>query len=124
VKTILETQLNLNCSDWVPNRGACIDACLDSDMTYSCRLHDKALRLICVPQSQLLKKHVEMLVKNYTSGGVEHINILICYVLEVILYLRITATSMPKYVSGWCWLRFESPFASLLLTGPEIDLSL
>jgi len=51
----------LDCLDWVPNRGACIDACLSCDVTRSFQLHDiKALRLIA-----------EMSVKNDASGGVE-----------------------------------------------------
>jgi len=34
----------LDCLDWVPNRGACIDACLSYDVTRSFRNHDiKAL---------------------------------------------------------------------------------
>jgi len=36
----------LDCLDWVPNRDACIDACLSCDVTRSFRLHDiKALKL-------------------------------------------------------------------------------
>jgi len=35
----------LDCLDWDPNRGACIDACLSCDVTCSFRIHDiKALR--------------------------------------------------------------------------------
>jgi len=30
----------LDCLDWVPNRGACIDAYLSGDVTRSFRLHD------------------------------------------------------------------------------------
>jgi len=34
----------LDCLDWVPNRGACIDACLSCDVIRSFRFHDiKAL---------------------------------------------------------------------------------
>jgi len=35
----------LDCLDWVPNQGVCIDACLSCDVTRSFRLHVvKALR--------------------------------------------------------------------------------
>jgi len=30
----------LNCSDWVPNRGACIDTCLSDDVARGFLLHD------------------------------------------------------------------------------------
>jgi len=32
-----------DCLDWVPSRGACIDACLSGDVTRSSRLNDIAL---------------------------------------------------------------------------------
>jgi len=46
----------LDCLDWVPNRGTCIDACFgwwrDTLLSSSCY---KALCSIYLPQSQLLK---------------------------------------------------------------------
>jgi len=41
-----------------------------------------------------------------------------------VLHLRIAATSMPGYVSGWCRHELESHSQPFLLTYSEADLSL
>jgi len=45
-------------------------------------------------------------------------------VVKAVLRLRIAATSMPEYVSGWWGHGFESHSQPILLTYPEADLSL
>jgi len=46
------------------------------------------------------------------------------WVVKTVLRLRIAATSMSEYVSGWCGHGFESHSQPFLLTYPEVDLSL
>jgi len=44
--------------------------------------------------------------------------------VKAVLRLRIVATSMPKYVSGWCGHGFVSHSQPFLLTYSEADLNL
>jgi len=41
--------------DWVPNRVACINACLSGDVTRSFRIHVKALQLLTKSNIEVIK---------------------------------------------------------------------
>jgi len=63
------------CLDWVPNRGACIDACLSGDVTRSFRLHDESTSFESFDMRSTITvvkliKHAETSVKNDASGDV------------------------------------------------------
>jgi len=61
----------LNCLDWIPNRGACIDACLSCDVTRSFRFHDiKLLDYIMMSETTNSTSVLEICHNLYTTDSV------------------------------------------------------
>jgi len=88
-----------------------------------------------------LLKACKYVSKNDASGGIEDYTLVYVNmkstqsvpestqscedcVVKAVLHLRIAATSMSDYVSGWCGHGIESYSQLFLLTYPEADLSL
>jgi len=61
--------------------------------------------------------------KNLYANILESINTVLrwaeWYILKAVLRLRIAATSIPVYVTGWCGHGFKSPFAAIFTDMPR-----